>query len=686
MRSSGFQKKSFENFKPRLKPGTVIPHGHQIIFETKDGSKKIILPMELADLILLASGKYTLREIMEKMLRRKGSLHFKTLFRAVHQLRAYGFLTNGDQLEAFNPFGKFDALSWNGPEKKWRLWSSEKVGRSRPLVFYSLSVAILVLVVWGWVQVPWPYLNAEVLGETPSLQGFAAFLLSFSFLASMQSLVRMLQQKLLLGQSCGLYLKINLWSFYLKAGDEPVYSIRNRLFLLLYHSSIAFSPLAISSWLSQLDFSAVYLDALIGASFLKVIFDLSPFSGSEAVRATRNFFSLSDSDLIAGCIRDKSILNLLSPEHENRSRRLRDSFSVYVWAWSSSALYLGALWLKSLGELQDSDSKVIMGLLWVGVIIGMMVIFQRLLYHFFSYLHKGGMVIYLGFKGWIQTFGKNEWTMPKVQEILSELPLFSYFSPSLLEKLLRSSVIMPVRSGTKVITQGEIGRHLYVLLEGGMLIESTTQNRQRMRLSRLLPISIFGEMAIFEDTTRTADVVASEFSVVLKVSAHELRKAAEESQYMREIEAFKNAILVNQFFASAPMFRELSNQLVENIVNRSTMKFFAAGDTIFNEGDPGHSLFMLIRGSVEVSIDEKPVKIIRQGGFFGEIAVVADVPRTATVKAIGSVVVLEIATTSLWEVLSQDIELAMFIETVGESRLREDLERHQSKILKPTGS
>ena len=69
---------------------------------------------------------------------------------------------------------------------------------------------------------------------------------------------------------------------------------------------------------------------------------------------------------------------------------------------------------------------------------------------------------------------------------------------------------------------------------------------------------------------------------------------------------------------------------------------FPAGAIIFKEGDPGNSAYLIEEGSVEVAVSSTQRSRIGKGELFGEIALIDQQPRTATVRALENTVLIPI--------------------------------------------
>ena len=72
---------------------------------------------------------------------------------------------------------------------------------------------------------------------------------------------------------------------------------------------------------------------------------------------------------------------------------------------------------------------------------------------------------------------------------------------------------------------------------------------------------------------------------------------------------------------------------VEHFKNSTHVQFFAAGDVILREGDPGETMYAVQRGQVRIEHDGQVLAVLGAGSIFGEMALIDHAPRAATAVA-----------------------------------------------------
>ena len=89
-----------------------------------------------------------------------------------------------------------------------------------------------------------------------------------------------------------------------------------------------------------------------------------------------------------------------------------------------------------------------------------------------------------------------------------------------------------------------------------------------------------------------------------------------------------------ELLRGVPVLAPLAPATLETLASRLERARFAAGDEVMRQGEPGERFYVIATGEVEVLEDGVKVRTEGPGEFFGEIALLRDSPRTATVQAI----------------------------------------------------
>lgn len=676
---------SLENFKPRLRAGRVIPQGSRIIFETDDPYNQIVLPMAMADLILLCSGQFTVRQIVEKIYRKQGAVPFKWILSALHSLHQGGFFDNADEL-TLSP----QLQSWVAPKRSrwhlsWRFGQRIVADQTSPHAFHLLTAGLVALSLLGLQFFPESPLKTveQWILETDFLSLLWNLFLFSSGAQTLRYIFCAIQVLLLTGKAFNVSLRLSPWGLHLHIGDESTALFERRDYTILFHVSQI-----LSSWvlvyLGSFGFNDPQMRSLVIVALLTTGWELNPFVSSNGRKLLKALLIPADRDVVSWHFQNSTVINTLNPDLRRRDQDFARACAIWGTAWlvmamgvlHESAIFFGPDVLTHLLQWdQTSWARAFGMLLWLS---GLFLVVQAMV--------EGVLASSLG-PSWnllISKFqrlnhdAKEKWQPKVIRGHIESLPVFSHFHEQHLDEIIAKSELKALKRGVTVVKQGDLSRELFILLEGSVEITRQQENREEW-ISDLGSVSIFGEASLVDDSPRAAMIRTKTEAIILKVRVSTIRQIAQDAATIRHLEDFRNAILVNQFFASSPVFRSLSAESIDFLCSRGTLEYFNLGQCVFEQGDPGDSIFLILRGSVEVHVHGRFIKALRQGSFFGEIALIANIPRTASITTKEPCIFFKVSSDSFWEVLVQYMDLGVFIETISESRLKEDLE-----VLPPT--
>lgn len=279
-------------------------------------------------------------------------------------------------------------------------------------------------------------------------------------------------------------------------------------------------------------------------------------------------------------------------------------------------------------------------------------------------------------------------------------------------------------TGGLVLAHRSQGRDLYVLERGEILIQRPT-GYGTFTLGKLEPGSMFGEASYITGQDRSSDASALSPSQVFRLDAAALDTVIEEAPELgiklywsfwhslaQKLRAtndqlksfFSNESMPENFLrlrkqpappGMAPatvkvestdkirLFREqgLSRRELMTLATFSKEERFAAGASLFQEGDEGTEMYVILEGKAMISkfipgAGEEALAILERGDFFGEMSLIDGEPRSADARAYGGpLTVLSLDQATVREILAMDphaaLEFLQLLCRLVANRLRE---------------
>ena len=215
--------------------------------------------------------------------------------------------------------------------------------------------------------------------------------------------------------------------------------------------------------------------------------------------------------------------------------------------------------------------------------------------------------------------------------LAERVEVFRELSILQLRELMLDSAVAAFGAGEVIFRRSEPGSSLFCIAQGSVLVEVDANDP-----SRTVPIatgSIFGEVGLISGRRRGATVRAGDPAIVVEIPRMAaLKLMATAPAAARAVTRISIERQMLQIFGSG-----LTSADVAELVEAAELRTVRAGEVVLAEGDAGKDIYIIRRGSmiVEKAIGGKPVFLsyLPAGAYVGEMALIDDAPRSATVKA-----------------------------------------------------
>jgi len=122
--------------------------------------------------------------------------------------------------------------------------------------------------------------------------------------------------------------------------------------------------------------------------------------------------------------------------------------------------------------------------------------------------------------------------------------------------------------------------------------------------------------------------------------------------------------------AGVPLFAELNRRHLRRVGELCVRVDVGAGKVLCREGESGSEFFIVIDGEASVDIAGTEVATVREGGFFGELALLGGGPRTATVTTKTPMSVFVLSGAEFSSLLREEPQVAVKVLAAVGSRIR----------------
>eukprot|EP00923_Selenidium_pygospionis_P013807 GHVN01023844.1.p1 GENE.GHVN01023844.1~~GHVN01023844.1.p1 ORF type:complete len:361 (+),score=73.11 GHVN01023844.1:241-1323(+) len=218
----------------------------------------------------------------------------------------------------------------------------------------------------------------------------------------------------------------------------------------------------------------------------------------------------------------------------------------------------------------------------------------------------------------------------RIQETISKSFLFNSLENKDLETVIDAFQEKKITDGVTVIEQGADGDALFLIEQGECnVFKKTAENPDGKLVFVQTPGDAFGELALLYNCPRAATVKAKGECLLWALDRecfnHIVKDAAQRKRELHEA-----------FLAEVSLLKDMDPYERSKLSDALKSEEFKDKQVIIREGDSGDTFYVVESGEAIAEKEGKVVMKYKKGDYFGELALIKDQPRAATVLAKGS--------------------------------------------------
>ncbi|KAJ3123820.1 hypothetical protein HK098_001610 [Nowakowskiella sp. JEL0407] len=287
-------------------------------------------------------------------------------------------------------------------------------------------------------------------------------------------------------------------------------------------------------------------------------------------------------------------------------------------------------------------------------------------------------------------------------KLLKSFPIFFDFPTKILEQIAESWFEVRKKAGQNIIREGDTGSEVYFIVEG--TVAFLHQNSELTTLSRG---QFFGEFGLLLDSRRGATVAAktnchlliltkNRLITIVKNNQPELLTnlelaAQSRAQWWENVKTEPNLDYFGREFSldiarrdirKLSIFEEADEMFVQKLAMQIKPEVFPSGSLIISKGDISNCMYFIVRGTIEVIGNKNTVHAeMTNGQFFGEVGIVMEIERTASIRAKDECYLFKLTKSVLDEVCKEYPIIREKIKQTAQERYSQFLARDEKVEL-----
>ncbi len=258
-------------------------------------------------------------------------------------------------------------------------------------------------------------------------------------------------------------------------------------------------------------------------------------------------------------------------------------------------------------------------------------------------------------------------------EILSSVPLLKNVPHAVLKKTAPRTVLETFEKNELICRHGMFTEKFHLILSGTARAIIPTENDPRFELYSLKKNDFFGEEVVTSSEPRGNSIIATSEMITLSILPEDLKEILGASD---TISGLLDSCYIDRKLRrdlrSVPVFNHLNDALFEKVLEKVNLRSVSKDEAVFREHDPGDAFYLIRKGEVHVFRHQKGkehlISILGEGQFFGEMALLTDEQRNATVITAENTDLVCISDRDFYTIIEEDEGIKKNLDQIVEER------------------